>query len=122
MDADRRVTVAFGSGEASPVELAVDLEGRGEGRVESAPAGIDCGDDCEQSFEPGTRVTLNFAGSSELAAQINEGAPADVFASANKTQMHNVVEAGNISAGPIVFVHNALIIIAPDDNPANLQL
>ena len=46
---------------------------------------------------PGYEVALNFASSSELAVQINEGAPADVFASANRPQLDLVVAAGNAS-------------------------
>ena len=49
-----------------------------------------------ESSNPGATVVFNFAGSQQLAQQINEGAPADVFASANKKQMDVVIEAGNI--------------------------
>ena len=78
-----------------------------------------------QSFEsgrPGTRVTFNFAGSQQLAQQLAQGAPADVFASANLQQMDAVVEAGRVRAGAqVVFARNRLVVIFPKDNPAGLR-
>ncbi|MEJ2757385.1 MAG: molybdate ABC transporter substrate-binding protein [Anaerolineales bacterium] len=66
-------------------------------------------------------VVLNFASSSQLAAQLNEGIAADVFASANPTQMHVVIEGGRIEAGTEkLFVSNRLVVITPTDNPANI--
>src|SRR5690625_4119631 len=59
---------------------------------------------------PGVMVTFNFAGSSTLAQQINEGAPADVFASANPTNMQLVIDAGNGQGSPTVFSSNQLVI------------
>ncbi len=71
---------------------------------------------------PNVTVTFNFGGSDTLATQIDQGAPADVFASANITQMNVVVKAGMIdSATPVVFAHNRLIVVYPKNNPANLQ-
>ncbi len=66
------------------------------------------------------RVIFNFAGSSTLAAQLAEGAPADVFASANNTQMNAAREAGRIGSAPRTFVKNRLVLVVPDDNPANI--
>src|SRR5688572_24581035 len=48
-------------------------------------------------------VLFSLASSSDLAAQLAEGAPADVFASANNTQMNNAVEAGRIAGSPQTF-------------------
>ena len=75
-----------------------------------------------EAAHPGATVVFNFAGSQQLAQQINEGAPVDVFASANKKQMDVVVEAGNITAGTQqTFVENRLVVIYPQDNPAGLK-
>ncbi|MCA9956360.1 MAG: molybdate ABC transporter substrate-binding protein [Anaerolineales bacterium] len=69
----------------------------------------------------GTQVVLNFAGSSQLAAQLSEGATADLFAPANEMQMQAVVDAGRIVAGSEkLFVSNRLTVIVPADNPAGI--
>jgi molybdate transport system substrate-binding protein len=75
-----------------------------------------------QQFEaahPGVKVTFSFAASSALAQQINSGAPADVFASASKTNMQQVVDAGGAS-NPTDFVKNVMEIATPPSNPANV--
>ena len=75
-----------------------------------------------ESGHPGTRVIFNFAGSQQLAQQLAQGAPADVFASANPQQMNAVVEAGRVRAGAqAVFARNRLVVIFPNDNPADLR-
>lgn len=65
-------------------------------------------------------VTFNFGPSSGLANQINEGAPADVFASANTSQMDVVTEAGSAQGEPTVFTENVLQIAVPAGNPAGI--
>lgn len=60
----------------------------------------------------GVGVEFNFASSSALATQINEGAPADVFASADNAQMKVVTDAGNGSS-PQLFAKNVLVVIVP---------
>lgn len=64
-------------------------------------------------------VEVSFAGSSSLREQILEGAPADVFASANMANMDAVVEAGAAEA-PRVFATNRLQIVVPAGNPAGV--
>jgi len=77
-----------------------------------------------RSFEashPGVRVVLNFAGSQQLAQQIIQGSPADVFASANQKQIDAVIADGRIApdtAQP--FAQNQLVVIVPKDNPAQI--
>ena len=73
-----------------------------------------------ESFEaayPGTDVVFNFAGSSTLAQQLNEGAPADVFASADPISMRRVAEAGVNAVDPTTFARNRLVIAVPAGNP-----
>jgi len=74
-----------------------------------------------EARHPEVTVVFNFAGSQQLARQIIEGAPADVFASANKPQMDVVIEARGVAAGTQqTFVQNRLVVIFPQDNPAGL--
>jgi molybdate transport system substrate-binding protein len=71
--------------------------------------------------QPGLTVLFNFASSSDLATQLAEGAPADLFASANARQMENAVAAGRIAGEPVDFLTNSLVIIVPADNPAGIE-
>lgn len=68
---------------------------------------------------PGTHVKLNFGASSALALQINQGAPADVFASAATVNMDQVVKTGAASA-PTTFARNVMEIAVPPNNPAHI--
>lgn len=70
-----------------------------------------------EAANEGVTVEFNFAGSSDLATQITEGAPADVFASANEKQMEVVGEA---VPSPEIFTTNTLTIVVPADNPAGV--
>jgi molybdate transport system substrate-binding protein len=70
-----------------------------------------------EATNPGSKVTFNFAGSSALATQINQGAPADVFASAAPANMKTVTDAGNAAGAPTNFVKNQLVIAVPKGNP-----
>jgi molybdate transport system substrate-binding protein len=75
-----------------------------------------------EANHPGVTVVFNFSGSQQLTQQINEGAPADVFASANKKQVDAVIEAGGIISGTQqTFAKNRLVVIFPKDNPAGLK-
>jgi molybdate transport system substrate-binding protein len=69
----------------------------------------------------GTAVTFNFGGSDTLAAQIAQGAPADVFASANLAQMKKVTDAGLTADQPSIFARNRLVIIVPKANPGKVK-
>jgi molybdate transport system substrate-binding protein len=70
---------------------------------------------------PGMLVQFNFGGSQSLSTQLQAGAPADVFASANMEEMGHLIEAGLVNSGaPQVFVHNRLVVILPAGNPAGL--
>lgn len=73
-----------------------------------------------EAANPGTKVTFNFAGSSALATQINQGAPADVFASAAPANMKTVTDAGNADGTPRTFVKNQLVIAVPKGNPKDI--
>jgi molybdate transport system substrate-binding protein len=74
-----------------------------------------------EAANPGAKVTFSFAGSSALATQINQGAPADVFASASPATMKTVTDAGNADGTPVVFVKNQLVIAVPKGNPKAIK-
>jgi molybdate transport system substrate-binding protein len=62
----------------------------------------------------------SFAGSNALAAQIRQGAPADVFASAN-TALPLALHADGLCSKPVVFTRNTLVLIVPRSNPAGIH-
>jgi molybdate transport system substrate-binding protein len=62
----------------------------------------------------------SFGGSNTLAAQIQQGAPADVFASANTT-LPNQLNAKGLCSKPVVFTRNTLVIVVPKSNPAGIH-
>jgi molybdate transport system substrate-binding protein len=69
----------------------------------------------------GVKVTFNFGGSQQLAQQLAQGAPADVFASANTKQMDAVVESGRIDKDTArAFARNRLVVVTPKDNPGKV--
>jgi molybdate transport system substrate-binding protein len=80
----------------------------------------DLGDRLEKA-NPELDVRFNFAGSSALATQITQGAPADVFASANQPQMKVVTDAGLEDGDPQVFTENVLQIAVPRGNPGHVS-
>ena len=77
------------------------------------------GEDFEAAHT-GTQVEFNFAGSSTLARQIIEGAPADVFASADQESMQKAIAAGEVEGAPQGFARNRLAIIVPRGNPKHV--
>lgn len=100
-------------GSASPGSATVD--------VYAAASLTDVFTQLAQAYEsahPGIAIRLTFAGSSDLAAQINEGAPADVFASANEQQMTAAGE--HIDGDAMLFASNTLTIAVPEGNPGGV--
>lgn len=75
-----------------------------------------------EAANPTITVTFNFAGSQALRTQIEEGAPADVFASASGKEMDILVTGGFITQDiPQTFLTNQLVVILPANNPAALE-
>ncbi len=75
-----------------------------------------------ESAHPGVLVVFNFGGSQNLRTQIEQGAPADVFASANTAEMTALVNDQKVQAGaPRVFLTNRLVVILPPKNLAGLS-
>lgn len=74
-----------------------------------------------EKANPGSTVMFSFAGSSELVTQLNAGAPADVFASADETNMKKAIAAGVTDGDPVDFATNVLAIAVPRGNPAHIK-
>src|SRR5882762_763162 len=66
-------------------------------------------------------ATFNYAGTQTLTAQLTQGAEADVFASADKTHMKTLLDAGLIAGAPQVFAHNRLEIAVANGNPKGIH-
>lgn len=73
-----------------------------------------------EAANPDLSITFNFAGSQTLVTQLTQGAPADVFASANDAQMQAAIEAGVVVGEPTTFIRNRLAVVVPAENPAHL--
>lgn len=95
----------------------------GEILVSAASSLTDAFGEMEAAFEaahPGVDVALNLAGSSTLRAQILEGAPVDVFASADSANMARAAEAGDLAGEATIFARNRLQIAVAPGNPADV--
>ena len=73
-----------------------------------------------EKINPGAKVTFSFGGSGDLVTQIGQGAPADVFASADESNMTKLVDAGNASGTPTVVAKNSMEIITEAGNPKGI--
>lgn len=69
---------------------------------------------------PGVSVSFSFGGSSDLVAQLTQGAPGDVFASADQKNMDKAVTAGLVSGQPTPFASNTLTIVTAPGNPKKI--
>jgi molybdate transport system substrate-binding protein len=91
--------------------------------VLSASSLTDAFGELENTFEEQNQdvdVTTSFAGSSELLTQIQQGAPADVFASADEAKMNTALQDGLVTE-PKIFARNRPVVIVPADNPAGIE-
>lgn len=80
--------------------------------------------DLAAAFEeqhPGVDVALNFSGSADLAVQIAEGAPADVFVAADEPTMQRVVASGRAVGEPLALAGNRLTIAVAEGNPHGVR-
>jgi molybdate transport system substrate-binding protein len=74
-----------------------------------------------QKKHPDVDVRLNYDASSNLATQINQGAPADVFASADADNLQKTIDAGTVTRPPVVFATNRLEIAVEKGNPKKIK-
>lgn len=97
-----------------PVELTVFAAASLKDAVEQAATAFELS-------QPDVSVVVSFDSSAALAAQIEQGAPADVFLSADTSNPGRLADSGLAVGEPIVFAANALAIIVPIDNPAGIE-
>ncbi|MBI4300061.1 MAG: molybdate ABC transporter substrate-binding protein [Chloroflexi bacterium] len=74
-----------------------------------------------EEAHPGLKVRLNLAGSQHLRAQLEQGARADVFASADERQMDLARQAGLLAVAPQEFTRNSLVVVTPAANPGKIE-
>jgi molybdate transport system substrate-binding protein len=116
------LVMAIGACASNAASTTTTPEVEGELLVSAAASLTDAFGEIETSFEdanPGVDVVLNLGASSGLREQILEGAPTDVFASANNSNMDQVVEAGE-APDPEIFVTNQLQIAVAAGNPGGV--
>lgn len=97
----------------TPVELTVYAAASLKGALESANAAY-------ESANAGTTLTISTDSSAALETQIEQGAPADVFLSADTTNPKKLVDNGFASGPAVTFAGNKLTVIVPTDNPAGV--
>jgi molybdate transport system substrate-binding protein len=108
----------------TPTEVATE-DLAGELVVFAASSLIDAFNEMKTAFEsehPDVTIIYNFAGTPTLRTQLELGAQADVFASANEPQMEQAVQSGVIEGAPVVFASNQLVVIAPSDEESVREL
>lgn len=74
-----------------------------------------------EASHPGLKVTFNFAGSPQLRTQIEQGAKADLFASANQAEIDTARKNGVLGGPDRIFTNNKLVVILPKDNPGKID-
>ncbi|HEU5153291.1 MAG TPA: molybdate ABC transporter substrate-binding protein [Gemmatimonadales bacterium] len=74
-----------------------------------------------EADHPGATVRFNFAGSQQLVLQIQQGAKADVFASADERWMQTAKDSGLVEGNPVLFARNELVVVVPVANPAGIK-
>lgn len=74
-----------------------------------------------QTDNPGASVEFSFAGSSDLVTQLTQGAPADVFASADTRNMAKATAANLVAGAPVDFATNTLTIVTAPGNPKDIK-
>ncbi len=108
---------------AQPV-AAAQQKPSGEITVFAASSLTESFDAIAKQFEkkyPDVSVKFDYDASSNLATQINQGAPADVFASADQDNLQKTIDAGTVTPPPVVFAKNRLEIAVEKGNPKKIK-
>ena len=116
--------VAFACGSSSPASTSTSTELSGNVSVFAAASLTAAFNAIGKSFHeahPGVAIFNNFAGTPTLVTQIEQGAPADVFASADTTNMTKLTADGFTAGTSQVFAHNQLEIVVAPGNPKGIS-
>ncbi|MEL4358567.1 MULTISPECIES: molybdate ABC transporter substrate-binding protein [unclassified Luteococcus] len=110
--------------------LALGLTACSAGEQESETLTVFAAASLKSSFEvigkdfeaahPGTKINYSFNGSSTLVTQLKEGAPADVFASADEKNMARATDGKLVTATPMIFATNVLTLAVAPGNPLKI--
>jgi molybdate transport system substrate-binding protein len=117
------VAAACGDDDGDGATAAATESGAGDITVFAAASLTDAFTDVGAAFSeanPDATTTFSFDASSALVTQITEGAPADVFASADTANMDKLTDEGLNGTDPVIFATNVLAIIVPAGNPAGV--
>jgi molybdate transport system substrate-binding protein len=106
---------------AVAILAAAVLAGTAAARIETTRATVYAAASLTDAFPKiAPHARFSFAGSNTLAAQIRQGAPADVFASANAS-LPQALHSDGFCSKPVVFTRNTLVLIVPTSNPAGIR-
>ena len=108
------VASAPGSPDAGPAELTIFAAASLADAVAEAAAAY-------EGADPGTTLTVATGASSALATQVEEGAPADVFLSADAANVQRLVDGRLADGSAVAFAANELTVIVPAGNPAGIS-
>ena len=106
-------SVMPGSGSGEPVELLVLGAASLQGALQQAATAY-------EAATPGVRITVATDSSAALATRVEQGAPGDVFLSADTRNPERLVAGGFVAGEPVVFASNSLAVVVPAGNPAKL--
>jgi molybdate transport system substrate-binding protein len=112
-----------GSSEQAPASSSTTASAGGKIIVFAAASLKKTFTDIGEQFKtenPGASVEFSFAGSSDLVTQLSQGAPADVFASADTKNMDKAAQAGLLAGDPVNFASNTLTIVVAPGNPKKI--
>jgi len=105
------------SGASSPTAASVALTIYGAASLKGV---LDKAKDAYETANPGTTLTISTDSSATLETQIEQGAPAEVFLSADTTKPKRLVDKGLADGPPVTFASNKLTVIVPTANPAGI--
>jgi molybdate transport system substrate-binding protein len=108
---------AAGSGNSAPSTAIARLTVYGAASLKSA---LDQAKSAYEAVHPGTTLTISSDSSSTLETQIEQGAPADVFLSADESNPKKLVDGGLADGAAVTFAANELTIVVPTANPAGI--